>query len=65
MTSDSTDLYCCSKRVSGNINVRMIDITNIGGLPLITYATRGRGGGSSILYISFAYYMQKGGRGSE
>ena len=28
-----------------------------GGLPLITYAPRGRGGG--LLYISIAYYMQK------
>ena len=28
------------------------------GLPLITYAARGRG--SSLLYISIAYYMQKG-----
>ena len=31
------------------------------GLPLIMYAPRGRGGGgSSLLYISIAYYMQKG-----
>ena len=30
------------------------------GLPLITYAPKG-GGGSSLLYISIAYYMQKGG----
>ena len=34
----------------------------IRGLPLITYAPRGRGG-SSLLYISIAYYMQKGGEG--
>ena len=33
------------------------------GLPLITYAPRG-GGGSSLLYISIAYYMQKKGGGS-
>ena len=32
------------------------------GLPLITYAPRGRGG-SNILYISFAYYMLKGREG--
>ena len=30
------------------------------GLPFSTYASRG-GGGSSLLYISIAYYMQKGG----
>ena len=30
------------------------------GLPLSTYAPRGRGS-SSLLYISIAYYMQKGG----
>ena len=36
----------------------------IWGLPLITYAPRGRGG-SSLLYISIAYYMQKGGGGGE
>ena len=35
-----------------------------GGLPFSTYAPRGgRGGGSSLLYISIAYYMQKGGEG--
>ena len=40
-----------------------------GGLPLITYAPRGRGwgwgggGGVSLLYISIAYYMQKNGGG--
>ena len=34
------------------------------GLPLITYAPRGKGGGSSLLYISIAYYMKKkGGEG--
>ena len=33
-----------------------------GGLPLIMYAPRGRGG-SSLLYISIAYYMQNGGGG--
>ena len=33
------------------------------GLPLITYAPRERGGGSSLLYISITYYMQKGGEG--
>ena len=36
-------------------------------LPLITYAPRGMGGGggggSNVLYISIAYYMQKGGGG--
>ena len=32
------------------------------GLPLITYAPRGRGV-SSLPYISIAYYMQKGGEG--
>ena len=32
------------------------------GLPFSTYAPRG-GGGSSLLYISIAYYMQKGGEG--
>ena len=33
------------------------------GLPLITYAPRGRGVGSSLLVlcVSIAYYMQKGG----
>ena len=31
------------------------------GLPLITYAPRGRGGGGSYIYIE--YYMQKGGGG--
>ena len=36
----------------------------LGGLPLIAYAPRG-GGGSILLHISIAYYMQKGGRGSE
>ena len=35
----------------------------VGGLPLIRYAPRGRGGGSNLLYISIAYYMQKGGEG--
>ena len=36
----------------------------IRGLPLSTYATGGEGGGvSSLLYISIAYYMQKGGEG--
>ena len=30
------------------------------GLPLSMYAPRG-GGGSGLLYISIAYYMQKGG----
>ena len=35
----------------------------IRGLPLITYTPR-RGGGSSLLYVSIAYYMQtKGGGG--
>ena len=33
------------------------------GLPLITYTPRGRGEGSSLLYIFIAYYMQKGGGG--
>ena len=28
--------------------------------PSINYALRGRGGGSSLQYISIAYYMQKG-----
>ena len=37
----------------------------LGSLPFITYAPRGRGGGSSILYISIVYYMQKGGRGGQ
>ena len=33
-----------------------------GGLPFSTYAPRGvGGGGASLLYISIAYYMQKGG----
>ena len=32
-----------------------------GGLPLIRYAPRGEG--SSLLYISIAYYMQKAGGG--
>ena len=32
------------------------------GLPFSTYAPRGEGGGgSTLLYISIAYYMQKGG----
>ena len=35
----------------------------VGGLPLITYAPRGRGRGSSLLCISIAYYMQKKGGG--
>ena len=34
----------------------------IRGLPLIKYAPRGKGG-SSLLFISIAYYMQKGGEG--
>ena len=34
---------------------------NTGGLPLITYAPSGRGEGSSPLYISIVYYIQKGG----
>ena len=33
------------------------------GLPLITYAPMGRGGGVNVLYICIAYYMQKGGEG--
>ena len=37
--------------------------TSLRGLPLTTYAPRGRGGGSSLLYISIAYCMQKGGEG--
>ena len=35
----------------------------LGGLPLSTYAARGGRGGSSLLYIFIAYYMQKGGEG--
>ena len=38
-------------------------VPGIRGLPLITYAPRGRGVGSSLLYLSIAYYMQKGGVG--
>ena len=34
---------------------------DVWGLPLITYAPRGMGEGSSLLYISTANYMQKGG----
>ena len=36
-----------------------------GGLPFSTYAPRGggEGGGSSLLYISIEYYMQKGVEG--
>ena len=41
--------YCCT--------------CTIRGLPLIMYAPRGRGGGSSLPYISIAYNMQKGGEG--
>ena len=33
----------------------------VGGLPLITFAPMGREVGSGLLYISIAYYMQKGG----
>ena len=34
------------------------------GLPLITYAPRGTGGGRScLLCISIAYYLEKGGEG--
>ena len=35
------------------------------GLPLITYATKGRGGGGSLLYISIVFYMQRGGAGKD
>ena len=44
----------------GNFDVNLIKCDAIGGLPLITYAPRGEGG-SSLLYISIAYHMQKGG----
>ena len=37
---------------------------NLWGLQFSTYAPRGKGGGSSLLYISIAYYMQRGGGGS-
>ena len=33
-----------------------------GGLPLITYVPKGRGG-SSLRYISIVYYLLKGGEG--
>ena len=36
-------------------------VVYIWGLPLITYAHRGRWGGSRLPYISIAYNMQKGG----
>ena len=31
-----------------------------GGVPLNTYAPKGKAGGSSLLYISIAYYTPKG-----
>ena len=43
--------------------VNLVYSIMVRGLPLITYAPRRRGGGSSLLYISIAYYMQKGGEG--
>ena len=43
-------------------NPHFIDCLGLRGLPLITYAPRGSGR-LSILYISIAYYMQKGGEG--
>ena len=45
-------------------HMKTFEMVLMAGLPLITYAPRGRGGGSSLLYISNAYYMQKWGRGS-
>ena len=49
-------IYCMSSDFSD-----LPDIT--GGPPLITYTPTGRGGGSSLLYISIAYYIQKVGKG--
>ena len=44
--------------------IRSESVTRMG--PSINYVrTKGEGGGSSLLYISIAYYMQKGGRGSK
>ena len=50
----------------GQINFCLIlksYIIYLWGLPFSTYAPRGGVGGSSPLYISIAYYMQKGGEG--
>ena len=44
----------------GDSSMKCPDVC-VGGLPLITYAPRGGWVGSSLLYISIAYYMQKGG----
>ena len=42
----------------------LISFVSLGGLPFSMYAPRGGGrGGSRLLYISIAYYMQKGGEG--
>ena len=50
---------CCTPTASENPEPQTIIATIAWGLPFSTYAPRGRGGGSSLLYISFAYYMQK------
>ena len=49
-------------RVNLYIHFAMKSTENQRGLPLITYAPRGRGG-VSLPYISIAYYIQKGGEG--
>ena len=46
-----------------HVNVCFQSGMYIRGLPLITYEPRGDGGGSSLPYISIAYYMQKGVEG--
>ena len=58
--------YTLQTHVEFTFNYQMIPHTYIfmRGLPLTTYAPRGRGGGgSSLLYISIAYHMQKVGEG--
>ena len=52
----------CDPHTASSVFLILTIIAIYRGLPLITYTPRARGG-SSLLYISIAYYMQKGGRG--
>ena len=52
--------------IDGLIRIKSMKISELNcnrGHPLIIYAPTGRGRGSSLLYISIAYHMQKWGGG--
>ena len=44
-----------------SLSVTFLHVTCLRGLPFSMYTPRGGCMGSSLLYISIAYYMQKGG----